>query len=373
MSTTDPRVRSFGDSLFLVTWKRANMVMASYMTCCSAITPPETLAVSSSDSLQYDVSIEQITRAHLVWTTGTLPEIMVLSRWKYRYDTGGWTTTDTTLTQLASLPSPHLFVGFADMGFLYEQGFPVKQDVMICRGRFPGVTSQNISQDSSSVDLNAQAFQLPIITKVSYYSAATYYNLDLCVYEKYRGTDSMLVFLGYNQSDTVRSQGYNRNACVGSQLWSGRGGLHVLVVWESNRSGKLHIYSREATLLILDVSDPTTSPTEFKLYQNYPNPFNPSTTIRYIVSKGGTGEAGLGTEKRGTGSAGSGGWGLRASWVKLSVYDILGREVAVLLNGLVEAGEHEVTFDGRNLSSGVYFYRMQAGEFVQSRKLVLVK
>ena len=89
------------------------------------------------------------------------------------------------------------------------------------------------------------------------------------------------------------------------------------------------------------------TPTVFRLEQNYPNPFNPSTTIKYELP--------------------------RASQVSLMVYDILGREVSVLVNERREAGVHEVKFDGSNLASGVYFYRLQAGSFVQTRKLLLLR
>jgi hypothetical protein len=63
----------------------------------------------------------------------------------------------------------------------------------------------------------------------------------------------------------------------------------------------------------------------------------------------------------------------RASQVNLSVYDILGREVSLLVNGKREAGVHEVKFDGSNLASGVYFYRLQAGDFVQTRTILLLR
>ena len=85
----------------------------------------------------------------------------------------------------------------------------------------------------------------------------------------------------------------------------------------------------------------------FSLFQNYPNPFNPSTTIRY---------------------------GLPArSHASLSVYNTLGQEVAVLQNGEQEAGYHEVKFDGTNLASGVYFYRLKVGEYMATRRLLLVR
>ena len=88
-------------------------------------------------------------------------------------------------------------------------------------------------------------------------------------------------------------------------------------------------------------------PQQFSLGQNYPNPFNPSTTIKYELPK--------------------------ATRVNLSVFDILGREVSVLVNERMDAGVYEVKFDGSNLASGVYFYRLQAGDFVQSKRLLILK
>ena len=88
-------------------------------------------------------------------------------------------------------------------------------------------------------------------------------------------------------------------------------------------------------------------PTEFSLSQNYPNPFNPSTSIEYTVPSN--------------------------EYVNLKVYDVLGNEVAVLVNGAKEAGSYKVSFDASSLSSGVYFYKIQAGSFNQVRKMMLVK
>ena len=93
---------------------------------------------------------------------------------------------------------------------------------------------------------------------------------------------------------------------------------------------------------------------EYALHQNYPNPFNPSTIIAYTIA--GDLEKGRGGER-----------------VRLSVYDLLGREVAVLVDGYQTPGEHRVTFDARSLASGIYFYRLVAGGQSLSRKLVLLK
>jgi len=88
-------------------------------------------------------------------------------------------------------------------------------------------------------------------------------------------------------------------------------------------------------------------PHDFTLQQNFPNPFNPSTTIRYGLPN--------------------------RSHVTLTVFNTLGQRVAVLQNEDQEAGYHEVQFDGSGLSSGVYFYRIQAGEFIATKRFVLLK
>jgi ligand-binding sensor domain-containing protein len=88
-------------------------------------------------------------------------------------------------------------------------------------------------------------------------------------------------------------------------------------------------------------------PTSFVLTQNYPNPFNPSTTIEYSLPK--------------------------PSQVELKVYDILGKEVRTLVNGRQPAGQHRVSFEANGLPSGVYFYRIKGGAFVQTKKLTLLR
>jgi hypothetical protein len=88
-------------------------------------------------------------------------------------------------------------------------------------------------------------------------------------------------------------------------------------------------------------------PAAFKLIQNYPNPFNPTTIINYSIPK--------------------------ESFVTIKVYDLLGRELTTLVSEEKNAGEYSVKFNGSKLASGVYLYRMQAGNFIQTKKLVLIR
>jgi photosystem II stability/assembly factor-like uncharacterized protein len=106
--------------------------------------------------------------------------------------------------------------------------------------------------------------------------------------------------------------------------------------------------ARNSDPIIPSVRDaPRGTPSEFALLQNYPNPFNPSTRILFEVP--------------------------RSTFVVLKVFDVLGREVATLVNEEMRPGRYERPFDGSGLASGVYFYRLHAGTFVQTKKLLLMK
>ena len=101
-------------------------------------------------------------------------------------------------------------------------------------------------------------------------------------------------------------------------------------------------------------------PRVFALEQNYPNPFNPTTGVRFQVGQ---------TLRPAGGRTGVPG----ANDVNITVFDLLGREVKILVNERKAPGVYEVSFDASGLSSGVYFYRMTAGSFSQMRKMMLIK
>ena len=115
----------------------------------------------------------------------------------------------------------------------------------------------------------------------------------------------------------------------------GEGGT---IIHTTDGGGVVNIENEDSELAI---------PDKYLLSQNYPNPFNPSTTIIYSVQKTG--------------------------FVSLVVYDILGNEVANLVEGELPSGKHSRIFDGNNLSSGVYFYTIEAGDYTQTKKCLLLK
>ena len=108
-----------------------------------------------------------------------------------------------------------------------------------------------------------------------------------------------------------------------------------------------HASSEPLIIDIWDVNDDVLTLNYFRLEQNYPNPFNPVTTIKYSIPS--------------------------QSFVQLKVYDVLGNEIITLINEEKTAGNYEIEFNASEIPSGVYFYTLNVGEFVQTRKMILIK
>ncbi|HSQ75738.1 MAG TPA: T9SS type A sorting domain-containing protein, partial [Bacteroidota bacterium] len=135
-------------------------------------------------------------------------------------------------------------------------------------------------------------------------------------------------------ADFVKSQSYVRGWVLGAGIDEG-----------SNRYATIATYYEAPTAV--PGSEPRDLPIAVQLDQNFPNPFNPTTVVRYQLPL--------------------------ACEVKLVVFDMLGRTVSILVNERRDAGYHEVQFDGGSLASGVYLCRMTAGNYVDTKKLVLLR
>ncbi len=150
-------------------------------------------------------------------------------------------------------------------------------------------------------------------------------------------------------------------ACTydGGEDWTSLGTTGYLIVefpstntgWASPQLGNT-VYRYVGAPLAIEGAIAT--PDSYVLEQNYPNPFNPATTIRYTIP-------------------GTGCLGHEAGRVRLSVYDLLGREVALLVNERETPGRYEISFNGSRLASGTYLYRLEAGQSVTVRRMILVK
>ena len=185
-----------------------------------------------------------------------------------------------------------------------------------------------------------------------YFHSSIYYipfsSMGFGTLQQQSSRDTAVIF--FETAHTARNDtvGGGRNPVTGSLMTHTPGGrAEILAVWEMNGMGHSHIYSRGFVFDFGDrVDDPSLAPTVV-LQQNYPNPFNPTTTIQYSVP---------GTQ-----------------YVSLRIYDLLGREVSTLVNEVKQPGKYNLVWDTRGLASGVYFYRMVAGSFTETKKLVLVR
>ncbi len=150
---------------------------------------------------------------------------------------------------------------------------------------------------------------------------------------------------------TGKDTGDSLGVSVSSAGDIGKDGYSDLIIGAegyNNKNGSVYIYSDSAALTPVELAT-LSAPTKFTLEQNYPNPFNPTTTIRYDIPK--------------------------AAPVTLKVYDILGNVVETLVDKVQAAGSYQVHFaiGSSQLASGVYLYKLQAGSFVQTKKMVLLK
>ena len=163
------------------------------------------------------------------------------------------------------------------------------------------------------------------------------------------------IFINYSPYSSVDVL-INISSTPGNDIKPGIGYLNfaydstkIVIIWEHTENNKTDIWWAVSPfhLLPMAINNIENIKSNFVLYQNYPNPFNPSTIIKYQVP-----EAGL---------------------VTLKVYDVLGREVKILVNQAKFLGEYSVQFDASALPSGVYFYSIIVGDFHQTKKMILMK
>ena len=127
-------------------------------------------------------------------------------------------------------------------------------------------------------------------------------------------------------------------------------GNKLYALWMDDFSGLYQVWLAPIDISTIGIRNITTQiPDKFNLQQNYPNPFNPVTKIKFDIASHSVGQT------------------------FLSVYDITGREISTLVNENLQAGSYEVTFDGSNIPSGIYFYRLKSGNYFETKRMVLVK
>lgn len=173
------------------------------------------------------------------------------------------------------------------------------------------------------------------------------------------GNDSMAIWdttlnsWSYKDGKPVRTNNLYGSVSASITYCNNRPGVKIWIAGGSLQGQTTRPLDVFADTCLLNCTGPLTGiqnnniPAIYNLKQNYPNPFNPVTKISYDIPIG--------------------------SNVKITISDLLGREVFVLINEYMPAGTHSVNFNADNLSSGVYFYRLESGEFIDSKKMLLIK
>ena len=251
-------------------------------------------------------------------------------------DNEGWTVNGGILYYHGSGGNPDGFIEFEDdqdgkgvflapgkfLGDLtpYDQGtikFDLKNTVDNGQDSLSGYGNVKISSSSSSAEKN--------VVPLGYYSEWTSFTIPLTANDwglAESGWDSLI-------SDVTEIS----IQMDGQWNYYDRSGLDNF---------SINPFSSDVKPYLID-----SHPSKYKLDQNYPNPFNPTTRIRFSISE--------------------------LSFVKLKVYDIVGNEIETLVNQEKPAGSYEVQFSAVDLPSGVYFYRIQTGGFIDTKKMILLK
>ena len=245
--------------------------------------------------------------------------------------------------------SPKFMVVNNYLVLLFEVLFDGNQKILIKNLEDFGTNNPltELMDDQSLATSDFNTFTYPIITKRSDFNSFFPYSF------RYVRNDSAFIRTGpdynsYENYEDFYTKIYNSKSSLGFVAFSN--GLITYTVWEdSSKNGNINLFGIKKINPSGDVNNRFKKETGFRLFQNYPNPFNPVTKIRYQI--------------------------LNPGFVSLRVYDILGKEIKTIVNDEKKAGLYEADFDASkfNLSSGIYFYRLKAGSFAQTKKFILMK
>lgn len=353
----------YPDSQFVFAWQNKNVIhLKKYPFNFVGVN--DTVAISNSDSTAFDFGTESFSQSGaILYTLKTPTKISAVSVGFTYYPTFSLKAPDTVPFFSIILQPRFVQSYYSAQRIVFEMKgtLTIARDIYLYNIKsFYGANNPIRITDSEKNYVayrNARAYFNPIITMPSENAIQniTPYN-HVIVFECISMADTTgntsVIIMQQGLTDSIGSNGYNRNPIVGANpFYSIKENKAVVpVVWESNRSGKNHLYGKNAISGIPDwVLETEQFVQHFSLLQNYPNPFNPNTTINYQIPKN--------------------------SFVTLKVYDLLGREISTLVDKELNAGSYSYDFQASHfgLTSGIYFYQLRAGEFVQTKKMLLLK
>ena len=274
------------------------------------------------------------------------------------------TTNSINYTQILNDNPPPIFIA---TGFVYQYGVDPQIGPSIC-------SPSTVSMILRSLNIQVDPYTFSIATYDPYFNMFGIWPRVVQNASEYGVEGAVTRYRNWSDAYNVLASGGRIGMSIGLPLYSGH--LVMLAGFTSDGKPIVHdpartdgygyIYNKSSishswfdkggvayTFYSLDSisvsveNEANTVVKEFKLYQNYPNPFNPSTSIRFSIKY--------------------------QNFVSLKIYDLLGKEVAVLLNEEIVPGNYVVDFYAENLSSGVYLYKLQTGDYSETKKMLLMK
>ena len=361
LNNTNVHVQSISsDSQFVVAWQSKNAIrITKYPFTAMAVS--DTIAISNYDSTEFDLGafFQSGTIIYTIQATGNTRKIV--SRGFNFYPSLSYDVPDTLDLNLSayqprfvqayrSVPQ----ISFHAVNYIFSDIFLYDFKPFIGWPDLLQITNSNNAHVSYC---NPHVYYNPIIIAngIDNSRSITPYN-HVLVYEcrddsSYSNRGKIdLIIMQYGTQDSITSSGNNCNPTVGSTpiTLHGENKLYIPVVWESNRSGKTHLYGKKALLdIVSGVEKDNQSINSFELSQNYPNPFNSSTVIEFSLAK--------------------------SDFTRLEIIDILGRTLSTLISGISSAGKHQINWVADRHTSGVYFCRLTVGKTTEIKKIVLLR
>ena len=328
LDCSDVRVRSYFDISFAIFWKHKSCILYSIVRpgYRSAV---DTAAVSNTDSLEYDIgNITYDGNGQILFTKKDSTGIHdSLYKQPLQINTNGLSVLRPRYLQTLRYP---------ESWFSFEAHDGKTRDLW--GNDYSGLSRLTITPLVD--ERNCSSTNFPMVTRQSGVTLASSFPWMYSIYE---ADSTVLINPG---SAVIASTGYNRAPRIDGYAF-GAGGWQVAAVWESNRSGRTHLYSKHVFQWNGSVNRESYEPATYTLSQNYPNPFNPSTIIRFSVEK--------------------------ESPVTLAVFDLCGRHIATLVDERLTAGTYSVRWIAEQLSAGLYIIQMKAGSFSKVQKALLLK
>ncbi len=299
----------------------------------------------------YDAQGNMLTRLHETWDNG---QWVIYYRYTYAYDSQG-----NMLTRLKETWDNGQWVNDARSTFIYDAHGNILTDWHETwdNGQWVNYYRYTYAYDAQGNMLTRLLETWDNGQWVNHYRYTYAYNAQgnmltsfLELWNNGQLTNSYRGTYTYDAQGYITSFLYHRwsgSSWIPSQ-YGGRSGFEMIDI----AGNEYHFYGHNFTftykLIITEVvSESGNAPKHYSLWQNYPNPFNPSTTIEFLIPK--------------------------SEFVTLKIYNLLGQEVTTLISDRLNAGNYKYEFNTQNLSSGIYYYQLSAGEYKEVKKMILLQ